>query len=91
MTAYCVSYPDLVISAMQQTFYNLVLLDSLMAEALGLKLLADIAALRSKSKIVVLIDAAHKDMALACFRVGAFDVLDKPLTVTASCAQSNGP
>jgi DNA-binding NarL/FixJ family response regulator len=81
MTAYCMSHPHLMISAMQQTFYNLVLLDSLMAEALGLKLLADIAALRSKSKIVVLIDVAHKDMVSACFRVGAFDVLEKPLTV----------
>ncbi len=80
MAAHCVSHPHLVVPAMQETFYNLVFLDSLMAKALGLKVLTDIAALRPKSKIVVLTDAAHKDLALASLRVGVFDVLEKPLT-----------
>jgi len=80
LAAHCVSHPHLVVPAIHETFYNLVFLDSLMAKASGLKVLTDIAALRPQSKIVVLTDAAHPDLALASLQVGAFDVLEKPLT-----------
>ncbi|RMF90364.1 MAG: response regulator [Nitrospinota bacterium] len=76
-----VTNPLLVPSLVQETFYNVVILDVVMPEKSGLELLAEIRTLSPDSKIIMMTGFADKGMAIEALRLGALDFLEKPITL----------
>ena len=74
--------PGRVADHLKNTFYNVVLLDIVMPEKSGFDLIPAISKVCPNTKIVVMTGHADKEKAIKAVRLGVFDFLEKPITMT---------
>ncbi len=79
MEAHGLGNPSLVTEVIGHTFYNLILLDAVIPGGTGLKLLAELGRFCPETKIIVMSGYIDKDLVIEALRLGAFDVLEKPI------------
>jgi DNA-binding NarL/FixJ family response regulator len=77
MRAKHVTNPLLVPDEVEKNIYNLVLLDMFVPEMRGLDLLPRLRELCPRTKVIIMMDAAEPDAAIAALRRGAFDFFEK--------------
>ena len=73
--------PLLVADEIKRLFYNVVLLDVCMPHLNGIDLLVDIRQACPDTKVILITGYADKDMAIKALRRGAYDFLEKPMTM----------
>jgi FixJ family two-component response regulator len=73
--------PALVVSEISQQFYHIILLDVRMPELSGVELLPAVVTQSPHSKVILITGYADKDVAVAALRRGAFDLLEKPISL----------
>ena len=73
--------PLAALEHVEETFYHLILLDIAMPELSGLELLPKMKALSPASKFIMITGCANKENAIQAFRCGAFDFLEKPVSI----------
>ena len=73
--------PLVALAHVKATFYHLILLDISMPELSGLELLPRMKALSPASKFIMITGCANKENATQAFRRGAFDFLEKPVSI----------
>ncbi|MCZ6876379.1 MAG: response regulator, partial [bacterium] len=73
--------PALVVSEISQQFYHIILLDVRMPELSGVELLPAVVTQSPHSKVILITGYADKDVAVAALRQGAFDLLEKPVSL----------
>ncbi|MBW1741831.1 MAG: response regulator [Deltaproteobacteria bacterium] len=74
--------PNAVISHMNKTCYNTVLLDIVMPGKSGFDLIPEIQELCPDTKIIIMTGYADKEKAVTAIRLGVFDFLEKPINMT---------
>lgn len=72
------SNPLEVLELVQDTFFNVILLDIKMPGKSGMELLPEITEVSPDTKIIFISGFADKDSAISALRLGAFDFLEKP-------------
>ena len=80
MKAKSISNPLKVLDKLRHSFYNLVLLDTILPETSGIDLIPQILDLCPDTKIIMMTTPAERDVAIKGLEVGAFDLLEKPFT-----------
>jgi DNA-binding NtrC family response regulator len=73
--------PLLVADEVKRQFYNVILLDVCMPQLNGIDLLVDIRQSCPDTKVILITGYADKDMAIKALSQGAYDFLEKPLTM----------
>jgi FixJ family two-component response regulator len=73
--------PLLVADEIERQFYNVILLDVCMPQLSGIDLLVDIRQSCPDTKVILITGYADKDMAIKALSQGAYDFLEKPLTM----------
>ncbi len=81
MSAESLTDPLLVSREVKKRFYHIVLLDIMMPKKSGLDVLAEISRLSPKTKIIMMTGYADKEVAIKALRLGAFDFLEKPMSI----------
>jgi FixJ family two-component response regulator len=79
--AHSLADPEMVPEAVHKTFYDLILLDVVMPTVSGLELLAELGPSCPETKIILMTGYADKETAIKALRLGAFDVLEKPIAM----------
>jgi FixJ family two-component response regulator len=77
-----ITRPHTVISHLQKTCYNVVLLDIVMPDKSGFDLIPDIHETCPDTKIIIMTGFADKEKAVTAIRLGVFDFLEKPINMT---------
>jgi FixJ family two-component response regulator len=72
------SNPLEVLELVQDTFFNVILLDIKMPGKSGMELLPEIVEVSPYTKVIIISGFADKDSAISALRLGAFDFLEKP-------------
>jgi DNA-binding NarL/FixJ family response regulator len=75
-----ISNPLRVLDKLRYSFYNLILFDLIMPETNKIDLIPEIVELCPDAKIIVMTPRAEKEKAIKVLRLGAFDLLEKPVT-----------
>ena len=81
MTPKSLTDPTLVASEIASQFYHIVLLDVRMPEVSGVELLQTVVARSPHTKVILITGYADKNVAVAALRRGAFDLLEKPISL----------
>ncbi len=81
MTPKSITNPTLVASEIEQHFYHIVLLDVRMPNVSGTELLQMIVAQSRDTKVILITGYADKEVAVTALRKGAFDLLEKPISL----------
>lgn len=81
MTPKSFTDPTLVTSEMATRFYHIVLLDVRMPQMSGVELLQTLVARSPQTKVILITGYADKDIAVAALRKGAYDLLEKPISL----------
>lgn len=76
-----VTDPNMVVSQVSDSFYNIVLLDIVMPEKSGFDLIPEIRSLSPDTKIIVMTGYADTEKAIRAIKLGVFDFLEKPITM----------
>ena len=79
MKAECAASASEALDQIEDTCYNIILLDVVMPEKPGTDLIPEIASLCPETKIIIMTGYADKEMAIEALRLGAFDFLEKPI------------
>jgi FixJ family two-component response regulator len=74
--------PGAVISHLNKTSYNVVLLDIVMPDKSGFDLIPGVREACPDTKIIIMTGYADKDKAVKAMRLGVFDFLEKPINMT---------
>ena len=81
MTPKSLTDPALVVSETKQQFYHIVLLDVRMPRLSGMEVLQAVVSQSPQSKVILITGYADKDVAVTALRQGAFDLLEKPISL----------
>ena len=73
--------PLLVADEIKRRFYNVILLDVCIPPLNGIDLLVDIRQACPDTKVILITGYADKDMAIKALSLGAYDFLEKPMTM----------
>jgi len=79
MSAEALTDPMLVYDRIQETYYNIFLLDVFMPGRSGLDLIPEILETSPDSKIIIMTGYLDKDIVIRALQLGAFDFLLKPI------------
>jgi DNA-binding NarL/FixJ family response regulator len=75
-----ISNPLQVLDKLRYSFYNLILFDLIMPETNRIDLIPEIVELCPDAKIIMMTPGPEKEKAIKAIRLGAFDLLEKPVT-----------
>lgn len=79
INAESITDPQKVIESIENSFYNVVLLDVVMPGKSGIDLIPEITEKCPETKIIIMTGYADKETAITALRHGAFDLLEKPV------------
>lgn len=81
MTPKSLTDPALVASELGAQFYPIMLLDVRLPKVNGVELLKTVVAQSPSTKVILITGYADKDVAVAALREGAYDLLEKPISL----------